>query len=92
MLRKFPSVFFRIAFVSRRILRPVLQQFMPDKRPQDNITINAFSPCEEEHPLTNLTALSGMQSFFLLLFDTDDVDIIIIISSSNSSSIMIIIL
>ena len=63
-LENFQAFFFRIAFVSRRILRPVLQQFMPDKRPQDNITINAFSPCEEEHPLTNLTALSGMQSFF----------------------------
>ena len=37
---------------------------MPKTRPQDNVEINASAPTEEEHPLTNLTHRSGMQSFF----------------------------
>jgi len=42
----------------------MLNYFMPSTRPQDNVKIDARSPQEEEHPLTNLTEKSGMQIFF----------------------------
>ena len=45
-------------------MRPLLNYFMPSTRPQDNIKINASAPTEEEHPMTNLTEKSGMQTFF----------------------------
>ena len=63
-LENYQAFFYRVAFIGKFILRPFLQAFIPKKRPQDNIEIDAYSPCEEEHPLTNLTTLSGMQSFF----------------------------
>ena len=63
-LENYQAFFYRVAFIGKFILRPFLQAFIPKKGPQDNIEIDAYSPCEEEHPLTNLTTLSGMQSFF----------------------------
>ena len=45
-------------------MKPLLNKLMPKTRPQDNVEINASAPTEEEHPLTNLTHRSGMQSFF----------------------------
>jgi hypothetical protein len=63
-LENFQAFFFRVAFVSKWLMRPILNKFMPATRPQDNVKINANSPSEEEHPLTNLTEKSGMQSFF----------------------------
>ncbi len=63
-LENFQAFMFRIAFVTKWIMKPVLGFFMPSKRPQDNIEIDAHSPAEEEHPLVNLTEKSGMQSFF----------------------------
>ena len=63
-LEAFQAFFFRVAFVSKTFMRPLLNYFMPSTRPQDNIKINASAPTEEEHPLTNLTEKSGMQTFF----------------------------
>ncbi len=63
-LENFQAFFFRVAFISKTIMKPVLNLFMPKTRPQDNIKINANSPSEEEHPLTNITEKSGMQTFF----------------------------
>ena len=63
-LEAFQAFFFRVAFVSKTFMRPILNYFMPSTRPQDNIKINASAPTEEEHPLTNLTEKSGMQTFF----------------------------
>jgi hypothetical protein len=63
-LENFQAFFFRVAFVSKWLMRPILNKFMPETRPQDNVKIAANSPSEEEHPLTNLTEKSGMQSFF----------------------------
>jgi hypothetical protein len=63
-LENFQAFFFRVAFVSKWLMRPILNKFMPDTRPQDNVKIAANSPSEEEHPLTNLTEKSGMQTFF----------------------------
>ena len=63
-LEAFQAFFFRVAFVSKTFMRPLLNYFMPATRPQDNIKIDASAPTEEEHPLTNLTEKSGMQTFF----------------------------
>jgi len=63
-LEAFQAFFFKVAFISKSFMRPVLNYFMPSTRPQDNIKIDASAPTEEEHPLTNLTEKSGMQSFF----------------------------
>ncbi len=63
-LEAFQAFFYRIAFVSKGFIRPLLNKLMPLKRPQDNIKIDAYAPSEEEHPLTNITEKSGMQSFF----------------------------
>ena len=54
----------KVAFVSKGIMRPILAYLMPSTRLQDNVKIDAHSPQEEEHPLTNLTEKSGMQIFF----------------------------
>lgn len=63
-LEAFQAFFFRIALVSKKTMRPLLNKLMPKTRPQDNVTINAGAPTEEEHPLTNLTHRSAMHSFF----------------------------
>ena len=63
-LENYQAFFYKIAFLSKWILRPILDKLMPEKRPQDNIKIDAFAPCEEEHPLTNNTTMCGMQTFF----------------------------
>lgn len=63
-LENYQAFFFKIAFLSKWILRPLLNNLMPEKRPQDNIPIDAYAPCEEEHPLTNNTTMCGMQTFF----------------------------
>ncbi len=63
-LEAFQAFFFKIAFISKSFMKPVLNYLMPNTRPQDNIKIDAGAPTEEEHPLTNLTEKSGMQSFF----------------------------
>ena len=63
-LDSFQAFFFRVAFVSKGIMRPLLGYLMPSTRLQDNVKIDAHSPQEEEHPLTNLTEKSGMQIFF----------------------------
>lgn len=63
-LDSFQAFFFKIAFVSKGIMKPLLNYFMPSTRPQDNVKIDAKSPQEEEHPFTNLTEKSGMQTFF----------------------------
>lgn len=63
-LENFQAFFYKIAFVTKPFMKPLLNKFMPNTRPQDNIKITADSPAEEEHPLTNLTEKSGMQTFF----------------------------
>ena len=63
-LDSFQAFFFRVAFVSKGIMRPLLSRLMPSTRLQDNVKIDDQSPQEEEHPLTNLTEKSGMQIFF----------------------------
>ena len=63
-LEAFQAFFFRIALVSKRTMKPLLNRLMPKTRPQDNVLINATAPTEEEHPLTNLTHRSAMHSFF----------------------------
>lgn len=63
-LSAFQAFFFNVAFVSKKLMKPLLHKMMPSTRPQDNVKINSNSPTEEEHPLTNLTEKAGMQSFF----------------------------
>lgn len=63
-LENFQAFFYKVAFVTKPFMKPLLNKFMPNTRPQDNIKITADSPAEEEHPLTNLTEKSGMQTFF----------------------------
>ena len=63
-LEAFQAFFFRVALVSKRTMKPLLNRLMPKTRPQDNVSINAAAPTEEEHPLTNLTHRSSMHSFF----------------------------
>lgn len=63
-LDAFQAFFFNVAFVSKTVMKPILNTFMPSTRPQDNVKIDANSPQEEEHPLTNRTEKSGMQVFF----------------------------
>lgn len=64
ILENFQAFFFRVALISKTFMKPILNFFMPNTRPQDNIKIDASAPSEEEHPLTNLTEKSGMQTFF----------------------------
>ena len=63
-LEAFQAFFFRVALISQKTMKPLLNRLMPKTRPQDNILINAAAPTEEEHPLTNLTHRSAMHSFF----------------------------
>lgn len=63
-LTAFQAFFFHISFVSKWIMKPILNWKMPENRPQDNVKISADAPTEEEHPLVNCTEKSGMQSFF----------------------------
>ena len=63
-LEAFQAFFFRVALVSKKTMKPLLNRLMPRTRPQDNVAINAGAPTEEEHPLTNLTHRSSMHSFF----------------------------
>lgn len=63
-LENFQAFFFRVALISKTFMKPILNFFMPNTRPQDNIKITASAPSEEEHPLTNLTEKSGMMSMF----------------------------
>lgn len=63
-LENFQAFAFRIAFISKFFLRPVLNFFMPKERLQDNIKLDAHSPAEEEQPFTTLTEKSGLHIFF----------------------------
>ena len=63
-LEAFQAFFFRVALVSKKTMKPILNRLMPRTRPQDNVVIDAGAPTEEEHPLTNLTHRSSMHSFF----------------------------
>lgn len=63
-LEAFQAFFFRVALVSKKTMKPLLNRLMPRTRPQDNVVIDAGAPTEEEHPLTNLTHRSSMHSFF----------------------------
>lgn len=63
-LDAFQAFFFNVAFVSKTVMKPILNAFMPSTRPQDNVKIDANSPQEEEHPMTNRTDKSGMHVFF----------------------------
>ena len=63
-LTNYQAFFLRMSFVGKGFLDRILDHFMPETRPQDNITMNAYEPAEEEQPLTNLTECSGMQSWF----------------------------
>ena len=63
-LEAFQAFFFRVALVSKKTMKPLLNRLMPRTRPQDNVIIDAGAPTEEEHPLTNLTHRSSMHSFF----------------------------
>ena len=63
-LSNYQALFMRMSFVGKGIMDRILNHFMPETRPQDNVTINAYDPAEEEQPFTNLTTCSGMQSWF----------------------------
>ncbi|MBL4704161.1 MAG: sulfotransferase [Flavobacteriales bacterium] len=63
-LETFQAFLFRIAFVSKGIMKPILGAVMPTTRPQDNIKIDKNSPQEEDHCLTNISEKSGMQTFY----------------------------
>ncbi|MGI9344791.1 MAG: hypothetical protein ACR2PW_00830, partial [Gammaproteobacteria bacterium] len=63
-LEVFQAYFFRIALVTRTFIKPLMNLLIPSKRPQDNVSVDASSPAEEEHSLINLTHRSGLQSFF----------------------------
>ena len=58
------AFFYHVAFVSKWLMKPILQRIIPETRPQDNVKLDADSPQEEEHPLTNVTHRAGMHSFF----------------------------
>jgi len=64
ILETFQAFLFRVAFISKAIMKPILGKLMPETRPQDNIKIDKNSPQEEDHPLTNLTEKTGMQTFY----------------------------
>jgi hypothetical protein len=63
-LTNYQALFMRMSFVGKGIMDRILDHFMPETRPQDNIKMNAYEPAEEEQPFTNLTVCSGMQSWF----------------------------
>lgn len=63
-LTNYQGLFMRMSFVGKGWMDKIVDHFMPETRPQDNILMTAYEPAEEEQPLTNLTYASGMQSFF----------------------------
>ncbi|MCP4122885.1 MAG: sulfotransferase [Bacteroidetes bacterium] len=63
-LTNYQALFLRISFLGQGFLDRILDRFMPETRPQDNIKMNAYEPAEEEQPMTNLTECSGMQSMY----------------------------
>jgi omega-hydroxy-beta-dihydromenaquinone-9 sulfotransferase len=63
-LDSFQAFFYQVAFLSKWLMKPILQRNIPETRPQDNVKLDADSPQEEEHPLTNATHRAGMHSFF----------------------------
>jgi hypothetical protein len=63
-LTNYQALFMRMSFVGKGIMDRILDHFMPETRPQDNITLTAYDPAEEEQPFSNMTECSGMQSWF----------------------------
>ena len=63
-LTNYQALFLRMAFVGKGVMDRIVDYFMPETRPQDNIKMNAYEPAEEEQPFTNMTVCSGMQSWF----------------------------
>jgi hypothetical protein len=64
ILSNYQAFFFKISWIGKGWLDKILNYFMPETRPQDNIKMNAFEPAEEEQPLTNITLCAGMHSMF----------------------------
>lgn len=63
-LNNYQAYLINIVLLGRSWLKFILSPLMPDGRPQDNIKMSVNEPAEEEQPLTNMTACSGMHSFF----------------------------
>ncbi len=53
-----------IGLLGRGWIDRVLQNFMPDKRPMDNVSQTLFSPSEEEQSVGNLSIAAGVHSLF----------------------------
>ena len=64
ILSNYQAFFFKISWIGKGWLDKILNYFMPETRPQDNIKMNAFEPAEEEQPLTNISVCSGMHSMY----------------------------
>ncbi len=63
-LNNYQAFLINVVLLGRGWLKFLLSPLMPDGRPQDNIKMTIDEPAEEEQPLTNMTACSGMQTFF----------------------------
>lgn len=63
-LNNYQAFLINVVLLGRGWLKFILSPLMPDGRPQDNIKMSVNEPAEEEQPLTNMTACSGMHSFF----------------------------
>ncbi|MDF1574799.1 MAG: sulfotransferase [Bacteroidales bacterium] len=55
---------FNISLLSMDRLNRILNIFMPDSRPQDNVRLSLDDPAEEEQALCTTTTRSSMHSFF----------------------------
>ncbi len=63
-LNNYQAFLINIVLLGRGWLKFILSPLMPKGRPQDNIKMSVDEPAEEEQPLTNMTACSGMHTFF----------------------------
>jgi hypothetical protein len=64
VLENFQAFTFRIAFISKSFLKPLINSFMPKKRLQDDVKLNVHLPAEEEQPFTTMTEKSGLHIYF----------------------------
>lgn len=60
----FNSFMINFSLLGRGWLDKFLQQFMPKKRPMDNVAQTIFSPSEEDQAVANMSIASGIHTFF----------------------------
>lgn len=64
ILTNYQNFLFNVALLNGSWMKQIVSMLMPDKRPQDNIPLDANKPAEEEQPLTMMSTRSGLHSWY----------------------------